>query len=231
MAQFFVKCIGSYFVWSLIAMISGNVHAQECPLEKQMGELGLVVLKKEIPGILVDLRYSGSNNFIGKDLYGCMTVAYAQPLLVNKLKKAAEILHKTHPEFNFLVYDAARPLQCQWALWNALKLPDSQKPTYVADPRRGSIHNFGCAIDISIADAKGQELDMGTGFDYFGELAHPRHEQRLLKAGKLSKIQVDNRRLLRNCMTQAGFTATTSEWWHFNACSLKQAKKQWKIIP
>lgn len=215
----------------LIAAYAPALRAQACNLEEQMKKQGLVNLQSEIPGIQVDLRYSGKNNFLGKDIYGCLSRAYAQTMLAGKLRKAAELLQKKRPDYRLLVYDAARPLSCQWALWNAIDLPESKKPVYVADPRRGSIHNYGCAIDLSIADASGKEIDMGTGFDFFGELAQPRCETRLLRAGKLKQQQVENRRLLRTCMLQAGFTGTTSEWWHFNACSLKQAKAEWKIIP
>jgi D-alanyl-D-alanine dipeptidase len=205
--------------------------AQVCLLEDQMKKQGLVNLASEVPGIRVDLRYSGKNNFLGRDIYGCLQQAYGQVMLAAKLRKASGLLQKARPGCRLLIYDAARPLSCQWALWKAIDLPESKKPVYVADPRRGSIHNYGCALDLSITDPEGKELDMGTGFDFFGELAQPRCEGRLLKAGKLKISQIENRKLLRSCMLGAGFSGTTSEWWHFNACSLKKAKADWKIIP
>ena len=207
------------------------IRAQPCTLETQMKNLGLINLQTVISGIQVDLRYSGKNNFLGKDIYGCLSTAYAQPMMAEKLKKAAGFLREKQPAYRLLVYDAARPLACQWALWNTINLPESRKHIYVANPRKGSIHNYGCAIDLSIADGSGKEIDMGTGFDFFGDLAQPRCESRLLKEGKLSKAQVANRKLLRECMLKAGFTGTTSEWWHFNSTSLGKAKARYKIIP
>ncbi len=203
----------------------------QCPLERSLLEMGLKDIQREIPGVLVDLRYSSTNNFLGSDIYGCLARAFARPIMIGKLKKAAQLLEKEHPGFHLLIFDAARPLSCQYALWNALDFPESKKHIYVADPRKGSIHNYGCAVDLSIADVTGKEIDMGTAFDFFGELAQPRCEKRLLKSEKLTRKQFQNRQILRSCMTRAGFSITSSEWWHFNACSRKAAASRWKMIP
>lgn len=208
-----------------------NMQAQDCPAREVLRKSGLLEIQKEIPGILVDLRYSGTNNFTRKDLYGCLSEAYGRPELISKLKVADQVLQARKPGYHFLVFDAARPLRSQWALWNAIQLPESKKHVYVANPRKGSIHNYGCALDISIVDESGSPLDMGTEFDFFGELAQPSCEQKLLLKGKLSKVQIANRELLRSCMKKAGFSGTSSEWWHFNACSLRQAKQRYAIIP
>lgn len=208
-----------------------NLKAQDCPAESAMRRLGLLNIREELPEVMVDLKYSSGGNFTGRDLYGCLESAFAQPLMIKKLRLACRILSKKNPGYRFIVYDAARPLSCQRTLWNSLQMPENRKHIYVANPERGSIHNYGCAIDISIVNEKRIPIDMGTAFDFFGELAQPRCESSLLKAGKLRKEQVANRLLLRNCMRMAGFSGTSSEWWHFNACSLKQAKKSFVIIP
>jgi L,D-peptidoglycan transpeptidase YkuD (ErfK/YbiS/YcfS/YnhG family) len=100
----------------------------------------------------------------------------------------------------------------------------------VADPEEGSIHNFGAAVDCSIVDDRSNLLDMGTPFDYFGELAEPRHEKRLLNEGMLTKKHIENRQLLRDVMKEAGFQGIEDEWWHFNAFSLDEIKHRYKIV-
>jgi D-alanyl-D-alanine dipeptidase len=87
---------------------------------------------------------------------------------------------------------------------------------YLANPQRGSIHSFGMALDITLLDADGRELDMGTGFDDMTELSHPALEARFLASGALTAQQVANRQLLRDAMFQAGFVGINTEWWHFD---------------
>jgi D-alanyl-D-alanine dipeptidase len=82
-----------------------------------------------------------------------------------------------------------------------------------------------------VADEKGKPLEMGTKYDFFGEMAYPKEEARLLKEGKLTKKAIDNRLILRKAMMQAGFTAIDYEWWHFNAFSRKTAKQMFQVIP
>jgi zinc D-Ala-D-Ala dipeptidase len=77
---------------------------------------------------------------------------------------------------------------------------------------------------------EGWELDMGTDFDYFGELGHPSAEGRMVNEGKLTHRQLENRKLLREVMYKAGFTGLGTEWWHFNACGLDEARKKYRII-
>jgi D-alanyl-D-alanine dipeptidase len=95
-------------------------------------------------------------------------------------------------------------------------VPQAQR-LYVADPKIGSIHNYGFAVDLTLADAAGREVDMGTGFDDFTPLSEPRLEERFLAEGRLSDDQVTNRRLLRGVMEEAGFRHLPLEWWHFDA--------------
>jgi D-alanyl-D-alanine dipeptidase len=87
---------------------------------------------------------------------------------------------------------------------------------YLADPARGSIHSYGMALDITLLDETGKELDMGTGFDDMTDLSHPALEEGFLVAGKLTEAQVVNRRLLREAMLEAGFFGIRTEWWHFD---------------
>ncbi|MFC5410227.1 M15 family metallopeptidase [Larkinella bovis] len=192
---------------------------------------GLVDIQQTDPTILVELKYSTTDNFVGKDVYGDLTRAYLQPMAAQKLAKASQELQKRQPNLRLLVYDATRPRSAQWDLWKTLShLPVSERGKYVSNPRNGSVHNFGCAVDLTLATKDGKPLDMGTKFDYFGELAYPEKEDHLLKQGKLTCKQVENRRLLRSVMQKAGFSSLKTEWWHFNALSRAEARQQYKIV-
>ncbi len=202
-------------------------------LEQQMLKQGLVDIQKLDPTILVDLKYSSTDNFVRKDVYDDLEKAYLQPEIAKKLLRAHTLLKTSHPNLRLLVYDAARPNSVQYMLWDALDglgITGKQKPQYVANPAIGSIHNFGCAIDLTVATEKGVPLNMGTPYDFFGPLAYPRMEQQLLSQGKLSRQQVANRTILRKAMTQAGFTVNTTEWWHFDGMSRAKAKARYGMI-
>lgn len=206
-----------------------------CPDERRLEAAGLVDVQAVDPSILVDLKYSTTDNFIKQDVYGCITRAFLQKEPARMLAKASQLLQKEHPDLRLLVYDGARSRAVQWKLWKALpQYPPKLRENYVANPVEGSIHNFGCAVDLTVAaEGRGGEpepLDMGTPFDYFGDLAYPRKEAALLKAGKLKKEQVENRKILRRAMEGAGFEGITSEWWHFNAYSRKRAGERYKIV-
>ncbi|MFP4291666.1 MAG: M15 family metallopeptidase [Cyclobacteriaceae bacterium] len=199
-------------------------------LARDLREQGLVRLKDIDSSFIVDLRYSTTHNFTGMDVYGPFEEALLQPEPAAMLAQANRYLKEKHPEYTLYIYDAVRPRSVQQILWDTLDLPDEQKPGYVANPQEGSIHNFGAAVDLTIAGADGQPLDMGTDFDYFGELAYPSKEEEMLQAGKLTEEQVANRRLLREVMTQAGFTTIRTEWWHFNAMTRDEAASRYGIV-
>ncbi len=200
-------------------------------VEQAMLKQGLVDVQKVDPTILVDLKYSTTDNFVGKDVYGDLTRAYMQPMAAEKLARASKYLQAHHPNLRLLVYDAARPRSAQWNLWNALPdLPENERQKYVADPRKGSIHNYGCAVDLTVATKDAAPLNMGTKYDFFGELAYPSREDKLLKSGKLTQQQIDNRQILRTAMRQAGFSSIEFEWWHFNALSREKAKMAFRVV-
>jgi D-alanyl-D-alanine dipeptidase len=202
-------------------------------VEQRMIAQGLVDVQKLDPKIKVELKYSTTDNFVGKDVYGDLSRAYLQPEMAKRLVKANALLRKEHPDFTLLVYDAARPNSVQYDLWNALdnlKIPAKNKKMYVADPKIGSNHNFGCAVDLTVVDGNGKPLDMGTKYDFFGPLAYPRSEQEMLKKGKLTQQQINNRLILRKVMNQAGFATNTTEWWHFDGMSKSQARARYGMI-
>lgn len=199
-------------------------------LEQQLIDSGLVNIRILDSTIAVDLRYSTENNFLGKDVYGELSDCYLQPEVAEKLANAQQLLKKEFPGYRLLVFDGVRPRSIQWKMWEMLDMPVKEKVKYVSNPESGSLHNFGAAVDVSIADENGNELDMGTPFDFFGELAYPVKEKDLLEKGELTLQQVENRRLLRKVMHHSGFFNIQTEWWHFNSCYRKEAAGRYPLI-
>lgn len=169
----------------------------------------------DIPGIAVELRYAGTRNFVGRNLYGALDCAWLHREAADGLQRAAALLARTSPGHRLLVLDALRPHRVQVQLWDFLDGTGLRQ--YVADPARGSIHSFGMALDATLIDAQGRELDMGTGFDEMVELSHPALEAQHLASGALTPAQHANRRLLRDTLAAAGFRDIPNEWWHFEA--------------
>jgi D-alanyl-D-alanine dipeptidase len=167
-----------------------------------------------IAGIGVDLRYAGPHNFVGRDLYAPYDCAWLHVEAASALERVVAWLAVRRPGARVLVLDALRPQRVQQELWDALAGTGLQ--LYLAEPGRGSIHSYGMALDVTILDEAGAELDMGTGFDDMTELSHPALEEGFLARGDLSQQQVDNRQLLRDAMGQAGFVGIKTEWWHFD---------------
>jgi D-alanyl-D-alanine dipeptidase len=162
----------------------------------------LVALQSFIPGLAIDLRYAGTNNFTKTVLYrhpfACMRIAPATALL-----QVQQELNKKG--LGLKIYDAFRPFSVTCHIWQLV--PDRH---YAANPRKGSHHNRGIALDLTIIDLKiGKELDMGTGFDNFTDSAHHDFAQ-------LPPKVIANRRLLKNIMWQHGFNFVPTEWWHYH---------------
>lgn len=184
--------------------------------------------QKSANGLVIDLKYASTNNFVGQNMYGDFNKAYLHRIAAEKLAKAINNLKETNPKFKLIVYDALRPRSVQFILWDKVKGGEQEK--YVANPKGGSIHNYGFALDISIVDESGKELDMGTPYDDFSELAQPRFEEKFLQSGKLNAQQIKNRRLLRKVMEDAGFIQLPLEWWHFDALPKAEVKTKFRIV-
>lgn len=198
--------------------------------EQSLINAGLLDIKTLDSTIVVDLKYSTTDNFLGIDIYGDFNKCYLQPDVAHKLKLAQQFLRSKFPYYNLIVYDAARPRSIQARMWDTIDVPLRERSKYLSNPKGGSLHNFGAAVDLSMIDQNGFLLDMGTKYDYFGELAYPREEDRMIKEGKLSHQQLLNRELLRSVMEHAGFSGITTEWWHFNSCSRNEAYLKYAII-
>ena len=199
-------------------------------IERNLIEAGLVDIKDLDSTISINLKYSTTDNFLGKDIYGDFEKAYLQKDVAEKLLLAQLFIKSRFPYYSLVVFDAARPRSIQHLMWDRIQVANSEKIKYLSNPEFGSLHNYGAAVDLSIINKEGIELDMGTKYDHFGELAYPEKEEQLVQEGKLTREQISNRGLLRNAMEQAGFFNIQTEWWHFNSCYREVAKIKYKII-
>lgn len=191
---------------------------------------GLVNVKYIIRDAILDIRYASEDNFMKTNVYGDYDQCYLQPEVAKKLRVADSILKRHKPGWRFVLYDCARPVSVQFRMWKSLDMPAAEKGKYLSNPNNLSVHNLGAAVDIALADENGKYADMGTEYDYFGELAYPFMESSMLAQGKLTGEQVENRKILRLALKTAGFTNVPHEWWHFNAFGRNIAKIKYKKI-
>lgn len=192
---------------------------------------GLVDVSTRIPEAKVDLKYASTDNFMGMDVYGGLKRCFLVEDAARMLAAAHDLLKERAPGVTFVMYDCARPRRVQVVMWDVVKGTKSQG--YVANPHKppGSVHNTGCAVDMSLWDEKkGAPLDMGTPYDFFGKKAEPRHEVELWKKGELSSEQYANRMLLREVMLRAGFRILAHEWWHFDCAAPAEARRKYPVV-
>jgi len=152
--------------------------------------------------ILTDVKYATADNFTGKILYPTSKV-YTRKIVGEQLKKVNTYLKENYG-YTLKVFDAFRPISVQRQMWEIM--PDSR---YVANPKNGSRHNRGAAVDLTLVDNEGEELDMGTPFDDFTEKAHFAYDG-------LTVEQRKNRDILKEAMEKFGFNVLETEWWHFD---------------
>jgi len=181
-----------------------------------------------VAGIAVDLRYATPHNFTGRDLYSPFDCAWLHRDAAAALERTVAWLARQAPGHTVLVLDALRPQRVQQQLWDALA--GTELRLYLADPVRGSIHSYGMALDVTLLDAAGRELDMGSGFDDMTALSHPALEAGFLRSGALTDAQVAHRRLLRAAMDQAGFVGIDTEWWHFDCGDRVQVRQTFRRV-
>jgi len=191
----------------------------------------LVLVEDVVPGIRSDLKYASADNFMGMKLYQYWNKPMLQRFVALKLLRAQNRLKTLDSSLNLFVYDAARPVAVQRRMWLALdSIPPKERGKFVSSPYNKSLHNFGCAVDITLCDSHGIPVDMGAKFDDIRTIAYPSMEVYFLGIGLLTVKQVENRRLLRKVMHAAGFTGIPTEWWHFNGCTKEYALKHVKLI-
>ncbi|MCQ2094048.1 MAG: M15 family metallopeptidase [Bacteroidaceae bacterium] len=193
--------------------------------ERKMEQQGYVDIQSIDPSIKVSLMYSRPDNFTGKVLYTDLQHAYLHPDAAKALKKAQTRLRQLHPELSLIVFDAARPMSVQQKMWNVVK--GTKKNIYVSNPANGGgLHNYGFAVDISICDANGDTIPMGTKVDFMGRAAHPEFETEMLRKKVITQQAILNRMLLRTVMEAGGFKVLRTEWWHFNLKTRAQIKAE-----
>ena len=215
---------------ALIAILVLPSVAGAQSIKKQLdGNLDLVDASKLVEELQVELRYATRNNFMGKNVYGDLDRCYLNRDAAAMLAEAQAELMRAHPDLRLHVFDCARPASVQVRMWDIVRGTPSSK--YVASPKTGSIHSYGCAVDLTVARADGTPLDMGTPYDHFGHEAEPSIELKLLSDGVLTGDQVANRLILREVMLRAGFRVLMHEWWHFDCASQSETKKRYRQIP
>lgn len=196
-----------------------------------LAKMNLVDIQTINAAILVDLKYATADNFMKVVLYERMKKAYLQKDVALRLSKVQDYLTKLHPGYHLLIYDALRPVSVQQKMWDALdSLTPIQRAKFVSNPKNRSLHNLGAAVDITIVDAELKPLDMGAGFDDIRQISYPTMEARFLAEGKLTKVHIKNRDLLRKVMFSQGFRQLETEWWHFNACSRPEGISKYKVL-
>jgi len=162
----------------------------------------MVELKSVIPNLVYDIRYATTNNFTGTQLYQKGNKTF---LRLPAARALQAVQNQLAPQgLGLKIWDAYRPYMATQTMWNLI-----QDERYVANPAKGSGHNRGLAVDVTIIDlATGKELDMGTGYDHFSDTAHHVFQQ-------LPQPVLQNRQLIKTTMEAAGFTALDTEWWHY----------------
>jgi len=213
-------------IFLFLAQMSPVAYA-ETPAAKYPN---MVVAKDYVKDLEVDLKYATADNFAKQILYTDLKECLVLRETAAMLKKANEKLKKIDHTLVFHAYDCLRPRSVQLQMWDVVKGTPSEP--YVSDPNTSlaSIHNYGCALDITISKKGSGPLDMGVPFDFFGDESHPRDEIQLMAKKKLTLKNIENRLLLRYVMTSAGFIPISNEWWHFNCATDEDVKTKFKIV-
>ncbi|TPG33302.1 peptidase M15 [Flavobacterium pectinovorum] len=187
------------FFWMTFSNAQNEVHTEE--VKQEIADTTFVNLKDYSQDFVYDMKYATEDNFLKAKVYDC-----AECLLRYKTVQALIAANKEFMKqgCKIKLFDCYRPLSIQKKMWEIVSNPE-----YVADPKKGSIHNRGGAVDITVVNAQGEELEMGTPFDFFGIQASHNYK-------KLPISVRANRKYLKSVMIQSGFNSFDSEWWHYN---------------
>ena len=238
--------MSKFFIAAILATLSFSaVDAQD--FDTSMSSYGLVDIKSIDDEILVELKYSSTDNFVGEDMYGNLERAYFEPSFADRVVKAQQILKRRKPNYTLLIYDAARPISVQRHMRKVVE--GTQFEGFVADGTKGGRHNYGVAVDLTIAQIDGSPLDMGAEFDDFSKAASVKgtpdtddpatrsievyrdYVLELAERGIISLEAANNRLLLIEVMLEAGLYPYRREWWHFEEIiSIKETRDKYKLI-
>lgn len=196
--------LNASLVLGLLLCVSSVFPQSGPPKEPNKREAHLIELIKIDPTIKLDIRYATANNFVGKKVYPA-----ARAFLQNPAADGVVTVHRKLKEkgLGIVIFDGYRPWAITKLFWETV-IPEQRK--FVANPEKGSKHNRGCAVDLSIYDLKsGKLVPMPSDFDEFTERASPDY-----KGG--TEEETRNRELLRSLMEAEGFVVNPNEWWHFD---------------
>lgn len=222
-----------FFTFVLTLVMPLATMAQTVDFDAKMREYKLVDIQtlEGAEDIVVYLKYSEADNFVGKDMYRDLEKAYFTEDFAAKVVRAQQILRERYPEYTLLIYDAARPISVQRYMRSLVEGTPLQ--SFVADGSKGGRHNYGVAVDLTIAYLDGTPLDMGAGFDDFtdaaavkgtsdtGDVANRNMKvytafvNGLVKRGLISEAAAKNRLMLIQVMHDAGLYPYRREWWHY----------------
>ena len=203
-------------------------YCQANEVEKKFLTAGLIDVHVVDPSIKVDLVNSNpEKNFFRENFYKGLKKAYLRKEVAQKLSLAQKHLKSEFSGYSILMMDASRPRSVSQLMYDKMKGTKFEK--FVANPKKGSMHNYGIAVDVTIEDVNGKEIDMGFTPFYKSNLSIYWGYAKL-KVFDLSKKQKQNRKLLSNVMKKAGFIPLSYEWWHFNGMPKDEARIKYQII-
>lgn len=228
-------------------LISTVAIAQSSGFDAEMRKYGLVNIKDLDKTIIVDLKYSSEDNFVGEDMYSELEDAYFEKEFADRVAHAQRILQSRHPEYTLLIYDAARPISVQRYMHQLVQ--GTEFEDFVADGTRGGRHNYGVAVDLTIVHKDGTPLDMGAEFDEFSDAAavkgtpdtsdpktrsvevYEAYILSLVAQGVISVEAANNRILLIEVMHEAGLVPYRREWWHFEEImSMSETRNRYQLL-
>ena len=181
--------------------LDSKVTPEKQNIELQIDTSAFVNLKNFTSDFVFEMKYATSDNFLKESVYPCAECFLQAKTVKHLLEANKEFMAMG---YRIKIYDCYRPKSIQRKMWKIV--PDAN---YVANPKKGSIHNRGGAVDITLVDSLGVELDMGTKFDFFGEEASHNYLN-------LPENILKNRLLLKEIMLKNNFKSFDSEWWHYN---------------
>ena len=207
-------------IFLLGTLISAQSQVQNSIVKESttviISDTTFVNLKDYSNDFVYDMKYATNDNFLKAKVYDCAECFLRLKTVTALVEANKEFIKKG---FRIKLFDCYRPLDIQKKMWKIVS-----NPQYVADPAKGSIHNRGGAVDISLVDNQGNELAMGTPFDFFGSEASHNYTNVSMEVKK-------NRNLIKTLMTKNGFNSFDSEWWHYNlksALNDKISNDKWK---
>lgn len=234
-------------LFAVYAPLSAQLSAVDFDAKMQEYKLVDIQTLEGAEDIIVELKYSTTDNFVGKDMYGDLEKAYFTPDFARKVVRAQQILRERHPQYTLMIYDAARPISVQRYMRKLVEGTPQQ--SFVADGSKGGRHNYGVAVDLTIATLQGEPLDMGAGFDDFTDKAavkgtsdtgdsanrnikvYSAYVNNLAKSGAISVEAAKNRLILIEVMLEAGLYPYRREWWHFEELNtIAEVRQQRRLL-